>query len=108
MCSFDVQQTVCCNDMRFWCAAKYVSYLFYATPRRVIAQEKQRTKLGGGAIADGETRAKNASVDGPLRAVYTRVFCIRFPVRDCATAQHLPLLFSRHHVRDKAKEAVGQ
>jgi hypothetical protein len=32
----------------------------------VIAQRKQ---LGGGAIADGETDAKNASVDGPLESV---------------------------------------
>jgi hypothetical protein len=31
----------------------------------VIAQEKQRKHLGSGAIADGETDAKNASVDGP-------------------------------------------
>jgi hypothetical protein len=28
--------------------------------------EKQRNLLGGGAITDGETDAKNASVDGPL------------------------------------------
>jgi hypothetical protein len=33
----------------------------------VIAREKQRKHLGSGAIADGETDAKNASVDGPLR-----------------------------------------
>jgi hypothetical protein len=31
----------------------------------VIAREKQRKQLGSGAIADGETDAKNASVDGP-------------------------------------------
>jgi hypothetical protein len=31
----------------------------------VIAREKQRSQLGGGTIADGETDAKNASVDGP-------------------------------------------
>jgi hypothetical protein len=31
----------------------------------VIAREKQRRLLGGGAIADGTTDAKNASVDGP-------------------------------------------
>jgi hypothetical protein len=31
----------------------------------------QRKQLGGGAIADGETDAKNASVDGPL----TLFFC---------------------------------
>jgi hypothetical protein len=28
---------------------------------RVIAREKQRDQLSGGAITDGETRAKNAS-----------------------------------------------
>jgi hypothetical protein len=42
-----------------------------------------------------------------LRAVYTRVFCIRCPVCDGANAQQLPL---RDHVRDrarKAKEAAG-
>jgi hypothetical protein len=44
----------------------------------------------------------------PLRAVYTRVFCVRFSVRDGATAQLLPLLFSRDHVRDRAKENVGR
>jgi hypothetical protein len=32
----------------------------------VIAREKQRKQLGSGAIADGETDAKNASVDGPF------------------------------------------
>jgi hypothetical protein len=32
----------------------------------VISREKQRKQLGGGAIADRETDAKNASVDGPL------------------------------------------
>jgi hypothetical protein len=31
----------------------------------VIAREKQRKQLGSGAIADKETDAKNASVDGP-------------------------------------------
>jgi hypothetical protein len=29
-------------------------------------REKQRKLLGGGAITDGETDAKNASVDSPL------------------------------------------
>jgi hypothetical protein len=29
--------------------------------------KKQRKQLGSGAIADGETNAKNASVDGPLQ-----------------------------------------
>jgi hypothetical protein len=33
----------------------------------VIAREKQRKLVGSGAITDGETDAKNASVDGPLR-----------------------------------------
>jgi hypothetical protein len=32
----------------------------------VIAREKQRKLVGSGAITDGETDAKNASVDGPL------------------------------------------
>jgi hypothetical protein len=35
------------------------------------AREKQREQLGGGTIADGETRAKNASGNGPLRFAYT-------------------------------------
>jgi hypothetical protein len=42
-----------------------------------------------------------------LGAVYTRVFCVRCPVRDGAAAQQLPLHFSRDHVREKAKKAVG-
>jgi hypothetical protein len=49
----------------------------------VIAQRKQ---LGGGAITDGETDAKNASGNGLLGVDSTRVFCSRFSVRDCATA----------------------
>jgi hypothetical protein len=64
---------------------------------RVIAREKQRDQLGGSAIAEG--------------AVYTRVFCSRFSVRDGAAAKLVPLLFSYHHARDrarKAKEAVGR
>jgi hypothetical protein len=36
-------------------------------PSYVIAREKQRKQLGSGAIAEGETDAKNASVDGPLK-----------------------------------------
>jgi hypothetical protein len=49
----------------------------------VIGREKQRKLLGGGAIADGTTDGKNAIVVGPL-------------------------LFSRDHVRDRTKEAVGR
>jgi hypothetical protein len=33
-----------------------------------LPREKQRKQLGGGAIADGETGAKNASGNGPLIA----------------------------------------
>jgi hypothetical protein len=33
MCSLDVQQTVCCNDMSFRCAAKLAAYLRNATLR---------------------------------------------------------------------------
>jgi hypothetical protein len=43
-----------------------------------------------------------------LMAVYTRVFCVRFSVRDGAAAQLFPL---RDHVCDcarKTKGAVGQ
>jgi hypothetical protein len=32
---------------------------------RVIAREKQKEQLGRGAIADGETQAKNASGNSP-------------------------------------------
>jgi hypothetical protein len=32
MCSLYVQQTICCNDMRFQCTAKLVAYLRNATP----------------------------------------------------------------------------
>jgi hypothetical protein len=39
-----------------------------------------------------------------LRAVYNCVFCVRFSVRDGATAQQLPLLDS---VRDRARKAKG-
>jgi hypothetical protein len=35
-------------------------------------REKQRKMLGGGAITDGTTDAKNASVDGPLRVCLAR------------------------------------
>jgi hypothetical protein len=63
----------------------FLCFITYA-----IAREKQRERLGSGAIADGETDAKNASVDGPLGAVYTYDFPhespddlmhIRFPIR---------------------------
>jgi hypothetical protein len=43
-----------------------------------------------------------------LRAIYTRIFCIRFSVRDGATTQLLPLLFSRDHVCDRAKVVAGR
>jgi hypothetical protein len=33
----------------------------------VIAREKQKKQLGSGNIADEETDAKNATVDGPLQ-----------------------------------------
>jgi hypothetical protein len=42
-----------------------------------------------------------------LGAVYTRVFCVRFSVRDGAAAQLLPLLFSRDHVREKQRKQLG-
>jgi hypothetical protein len=42
-----------------------------------------------------------------LGAVYTRVFCVRFSVRDGAAAHQFPLLFSRDHVREKQRKLVG-
>jgi hypothetical protein len=39
--------------------------LFSRAITRVILREKEREQLGGGAIADGETRAKIASGNGP-------------------------------------------
>jgi hypothetical protein len=53
---------VCC-PVRDGAAAQQLPLLF----TYVIAREKQRKLLGGGAITDGETDSKNASVDGPLR-----------------------------------------
>jgi hypothetical protein len=41
-------------------------FCFSLAITRVIAREKQREQLGSGAIADGETRAKNATGNGPL------------------------------------------
>jgi hypothetical protein len=47
----------------------------------VIAREKQREQLGGGAITEGETRAKNASGNGPLKVmsddIGKQLCCIR-------------------------------
>jgi hypothetical protein len=43
----------------------------------VIAREKQRDPLGGGAIADGESRSKNVSGNGPLvwKNLRIHLFC---------------------------------
>jgi hypothetical protein len=58
----------------------------------VIALEKQRKLLGIGAIADGTTDAKNASVDGPYGVDSTCVFWSRFRARDGADLQMNALL----------------
>jgi hypothetical protein len=50
----------------------------------VIAPEKQRKLVGSGAITDGETDAKNASVDGPLISIF---------VLKCANCKHCLSLF---------------
>jgi hypothetical protein len=42
-----------------------LSNCFLCAITYVIAGEKQRKQLGSGAIAEGETDAKNASVDSP-------------------------------------------
>jgi hypothetical protein len=39
---------------------------FLCFSRAITYVEKQRKLFGSGAITDGETDAKNASVDGPL------------------------------------------
>jgi hypothetical protein len=36
-------------------------------------REKQRKLVGSGAITDGETDAKNASVDGPLMVFFCKM-----------------------------------
>jgi hypothetical protein len=41
------------------------------------------------------------------RVVYTRVFCVRYPVRDGAAAQQLPLLFTYVIAREKQRKLVG-
>jgi hypothetical protein len=51
----------------------------------------QRKMLGGGAIADGETDAKNASVDGPL------AFLLRNHARDLARKAKGAVGRRRHH-----------
>jgi hypothetical protein len=57
-----------------------------AVSTRVIAREKQRKQVGGGAIADGEMRAKNASGNGPLWQFLT-LFGIRKPQKCSKIAQ---------------------
>jgi hypothetical protein len=44
---------------------------------------------------------------GPLRAVYTRVFSVRFSVRNGAAAQQLPLLFAYVIAREKQRKQLG-
>jgi hypothetical protein len=56
----------------------------------VIAREKQRKLVGSGAITDGETDAKNASVDGPLNVDLTKAV-IR--TRAACSAVRLKYLF---------------
>jgi hypothetical protein len=72
--------------------------------RNLHTSSKPHTPLPDEKDASGRQKYINVM----LRAVYTRVFCVRFSVRDGATAQLLPLLFSRDHVRDRAKEAAGR
>jgi hypothetical protein len=46
------------------------SLCFSRAITRVIAREKQRKQLGGGAIANGETQAKNREWKRPLMSFY--------------------------------------
>jgi hypothetical protein len=57
----------------------------------VIAREKQRRLLGGGAIADGTTDAKNASVDGPLRSIlFCPILVVFGPNLSCLPESRMP------------------
>jgi hypothetical protein len=52
--------------------------------------------LGGGAIADGETDAKNASVDGPLELLWANRFIFKhksFHLTRSKSAEREPLQF---------------
>jgi hypothetical protein len=93
LCSLGVRFTICCNAMRFRCAANVETHTQTAHAKRKCNRPLSNLLT---------PTSKHC-----LRAVYTRCFCVRFSVRDGATAQLLPFLF---HVRDcarKAKEAVG-
>jgi hypothetical protein len=62
----------------------------------VIAREKQRKQLGGGAITEGETDAKHASLDGPLAIAegknkYHAFFHIMNWITDIKKRQWIPL-----------------
>jgi hypothetical protein len=56
---------------------------------RVIAREKQKDQLGGGAITDAETRAKNASGIDPLeRAYFFHFFLQKFSTSPLALCRN--------------------
>jgi hypothetical protein len=59
-------------SVRDGAAAQLLPLLFSRDHARNRAREKQREQLGGGAIADGETRAKNASGNGSFVSLKVR------------------------------------
>jgi hypothetical protein len=62
----------------------------------VIARGKQKKQLGGGAIADGETDAKNATVDG-------RTFRLFIALRTLKTIKKKALIAHGRRAQRKKK-----
>jgi hypothetical protein len=60
----------------------------------------------GSAVSSSQMQSLKTNVpsNAGLGAVSTRVFCLRFSVRDGATAQLFP---TRDHVREKQRKQLG-
>jgi hypothetical protein len=58
---------------------------FLCFSRAIMYVKKQRKLLGSGAITDGETDAKNTSVDGP----YARCTCFMLSIVPCCLREDL-------------------
>jgi hypothetical protein len=95
--------------MRLHYRAKWrVKLMLDEFARRIFdkfASSKGQNQLSSSANKSGVLRC-HVDIVLYLRAVSTRVFCSRFRARNGVDLP--PLLFSRDHVREKAKEAVGQ
>jgi hypothetical protein len=82
--------------------------LFSRAITRVITREKQREQLGGGAIADGETRAKNASGNGPLSLFYCSVISLVYVCKFVLMRPVLPLVHSGFVARRRQRRRMGK